>query len=94
MRELRIAVQDRLRHGGVAEVEPQPPRRTVGVNDPLATVIERDLSFVDARTAVLVEFEKRYVDRALERSGTVSRAAAASGIAHRYFQVLKSRRRG
>ncbi|MBX3252450.1 MAG: hypothetical protein KF901_35075, partial [Myxococcales bacterium] len=43
---------------------------------------------------VVAEFERRYVERALERSGrNVARAAAASGIAHRYFQVLKARRR-
>lgn len=101
VRELRIAVQDRILHGapGVASgtgegVVDRSPPRTGEYRDALSRVIDRDLPFVSARTEVLAELERRYVARALERSGgNVARAAAASGIAHRYFQVLKSRRR-
>jgi transcriptional regulator with PAS, ATPase and Fis domain len=40
------------------------------------------------------EFERRYIDRVLERhDGSVTKAATASGIAKRYFQRLKSRAR-
>jgi len=36
--------------------------------------------------------ERRYVARALEKhGGSVSKAAAASGLAHRYVQVVKAR---
>jgi DNA-binding NtrC family response regulator len=89
VRELRIAVSDLVRHG-----TEDAGRGSARPLDALSKVIESDLPFVDARNAVLAEFEKRYVDRALARSGrSVARAAAASGIAHRYFQVLRSRYR-
>jgi DNA-binding NtrC family response regulator len=95
VRELRIAVQDRIRHGHPTSGESEPPKTLPPrANDPLTEVIESDLPFGAARNAVLALFEKRYVDRALARSGrSVTRAAAASGIAHRYFQLLRSRHR-
>jgi two-component system response regulator HydG len=38
------------------------------------------------------EFERRYLERVLERhGGSVARAAAASGIARRYFQIIRAR---
>jgi two-component system, NtrC family, response regulator HydG len=95
VRELRIAVHDRMLHGNHQTLESEPARlRPSGGGDPLSKVIESDLPFVRARHAVLAEFEKLYVARALERSGkSVARAAEASGVAHRYFQLLRSRRR-
>jgi hypothetical protein len=43
---------------------------------------------------MLREFEARYVASQLEQQGgNVSKAAAASGLARRYFQILKSRGR-
>lgn len=99
VRELWFAVRDRLRHGldetisdvveiiGSRSSSPPPP-------NVLDDVIESSLPFVQARQEVMAEFERRYVDHALEKSGhNVARAAAKSGIAHRYFQVLKSRRK-
>jgi DNA-binding NtrC family response regulator len=95
VRELRIAVEDRLLHGGDTSADAEQIRRSrAAATDALSKVIESDLPFVDARHAVIAEFEKRYVDRALERSGrSVARAAAASGVAPRYFQLLRSRRK-
>jgi len=96
VRELKIAVRDRLLHGAdelISDVYDIVPPRPAN-QDAMESVIEADLTFVDARTEILAEFERRYVDRALERAGqNVARAAANSGIAHRYFQVLKSRRK-
>lgn len=101
VRELRIAVQDRILHGqdttvsGIVECVPSrastmPPPPS----DAMKEICENTLPFAEARSEVLAEFEKRYVDRALEKAGhNVARAAANSGIAHRYFQVLKSRRK-
>jgi hypothetical protein len=38
------------------------------------------------------EFERRYVERMLARhGGNVTRAARASGVAHRYFQLIRAR---
>jgi hypothetical protein len=57
-------------------------------------ILESDMPFSSARAAALGEFEKRYVARVLARhGGHVGRAAAASGIARRYFQVLRGRSR-
>jgi two-component system, NtrC family, response regulator HydG len=45
-----------------------------------------------ARQQMLQEFEKRYVRRMLDlHGGNVSRAATASGIGRRYFQMIKAR---
>lgn len=98
-RELRMTVQDRMRHGAeettsdIVEIIGAAPR-SGATGDVLDHVVENELPFVKARHEVLAEFERRYVDHALEKAGhNVARAAANSGIAHRYFQVLKSRRK-
>jgi DNA-binding NtrC family response regulator len=58
----------------------------------LEKILESDMPFSRARAAALAEFERRYVARVLARhGGHVGRAAAASGIARRYFQVLRGR---
>jgi DNA-binding NtrC family response regulator len=106
VRELRIAVQDHILHGHEATHEAaheaaheseRPARRPAPLlpdDDPLARVIQRDLPFVEARNQLMAEFERRYIYRALARAGqNVTRAARASGIAPRYFQVLRSRHR-
>ena len=52
-----------------------------------------DLPLPRARAEVVEEFERRYVEAALDRhDGNVTRAAKASGLALRYFQILKARR--
>jgi hypothetical protein len=45
-----------------------------------------------ARQRVIADFERVYVERILAKhGGNVSRAATASGLAHRYFQTLKAK---
>jgi transcriptional regulator with GAF, ATPase, and Fis domain len=57
-------------------------------------VLEQDLPFTSARDLVAGEFERDYVQRVLDQhGGNVSRAAAASGLARRYFQILRARQR-
>jgi len=57
-------------------------------------VLDLDLSFSEARARVVSEFERFFVERVLAKhDGNVSRAAAASGIARRYFQILRTRSR-
>jgi hypothetical protein len=74
-----LAVHRRARHGS-------------GEHATLSTILDRDLRFNDARNEVLAEFERRYVERALERAGgNVFRAAESSGVARRYFHALKTR---
>jgi DNA-binding NtrC family response regulator len=98
VRELRVVVQGWIHHGARtctrSEVVPAALSlpRSPSATDPLSRVIESDLPFARARKEIVAEFERRYVARALHRADhKISRAAAASGIAHRYFQVLKSR---
>jgi transcriptional regulator with GAF, ATPase, and Fis domain len=60
--------------------------------DAIERVLALDLPFPRARDEVMAEFERRYVARLLARyGGSVSRAAAASGIALRYFQRIRAR---
>jgi DNA-binding NtrC family response regulator len=102
VRELRNAVARRLALGDLAPVRgtrnatlpPPPPDDEVErEGDLLERVLARDLPLPRARQAVVEEFERRYVDRVLARhGGNVARAAEASGIARRYFQLLRSRR--
>jgi two-component system, NtrC family, response regulator HydG len=65
-----------------------------GVVDSFAATLALDLSLPQAKQRVLAGLEAAFVQRLLAKhGGNVSRAAAASGVAHRYFQVLKARHR-
>ncbi|MEJ7732290.1 MAG: sigma 54-interacting transcriptional regulator [Polyangiaceae bacterium] len=91
VRELRNAVARRLALGDLAgpTVSSRPSQRSA---DFMTDVLEQDLPFVPARQRVVDEFERRYVERALERhGGNVSRAAAAAGIARRTLQIVRRR---
>jgi two-component system response regulator HydG len=62
--------------------------------DYLAAVLDEGLPFPTARQKVQAEFERRYVEHVLaQHGGNVTRAAAASGIALRYFQSVRARLR-
>jgi hypothetical protein len=55
-------------------------------------VLAQDLPFPQARQRVLDAFERAYIERVLtQHGGSVARAAAASGIARRYFQLIRAR---
>ena len=63
-----------------------PSRQTIDITD------ELELALSTARQRVVEAFERRYVEQVLRRhGGNVARAAAASGIARRYFQVIRAR---
>jgi hypothetical protein len=50
------------------------------------------LPFARARERLVAELERRYVSGLVARhGGNVSRAAAASGLALRYFQLMRAR---
>lgn len=71
-----------------------PPPSSAPTEDYLATVLGEQLSFTDARQRVVAEFERRYVEDLLVRhNGNVTHAARASGVAHRYFQLVRARSR-
>jgi len=104
VRELRNAVARRLALGDLAP-EPGGPgsssatRGSTGAppsapegDDLLERVLAADLPLPRARQEVLDEFERRYVERVLAKhGGNVTRAAAASGIARRYFYTIRNR---
>jgi DNA-binding NtrC family response regulator len=80
--------EDEVTTAGAPQAELSEPT----LQTALERILESDMPFSRARAAALVEFERRYVARVLARhGGHVGRAAAASGIARRYFQVLRGR---
>jgi DNA-binding NtrC family response regulator len=56
-------------------------------------VFAANLPLSQSREIIVEDFDRRFVRRILERhGGNVSRAAAASGLARRYFQILRVKR--
>ena len=70
--------------------EPPAPRQDV-----IERVIALGLPLSRSRELVVDEFERRYVQTVLDRhGGDATKAAQASGIARRYFQLLRARQAG
>ena len=97
VRELGNALARLVALGPVASLVPSRPHLTRATpdeisNEPFAEVLAADLAFPQARQRILDAFERAYVERVLsQHGGNVMRAAAASGIARRYFQILRAR---
>lgn len=96
VRELKNAVARRVAlgdlEGGDPRVFGKREAREPTAPDPFEVVLALDLPLTRARHLVIDEFEKRYVARVVAgQGGNVSRAAAASGLALRYFQQLRAR---
>ncbi len=63
--------------------------------DVIERVIGLGLPLSRSRELVVDEFERRYVQTVLDRhGGDATKAAQASGIARRYFQLLRARQAG
>jgi DNA-binding NtrC family response regulator len=94
VRELQNEVARRAALGDLAAMDAsvrQSPRAT---GDLVEEVLALDLPLIGARERIVAEFERRYIERVVDKhGGNVSQAAAASGLAHRYFQLLRARRR-
>lgn len=91
VRELKSAVVARMTLG---ELGPsyRVDESTNANLDIMALVISQNLQFSAARERVMREFERRYVDRILAaHDGNVTRAARASGVALRYFKLVRAR---
>ncbi len=95
VRELRNVIAQRIALGDLAPARSAPSREAAAAleaSDPIQAILSQELPFPIARDRVLQAFEDRYVARVLERfGGNVTRAAQASGIGRRYFQVIRSR---
>jgi DNA-binding NtrC family response regulator len=92
VRELRNATARRLALGELAaETNAKPPAPS---EDFIGAVLDQNLPLPMARRAVAGELERRYVEKVLAaHGGNVGKAAEASGIARRYFQIIRSRQR-
>jgi DNA-binding NtrC family response regulator len=95
VRELQNAVARRLALGDADPDHDDAPAEPDGApENAFRWVLEQDLPFTSARDLVANEFVRHYVEAVLEQhGGNVSRAAAASGLARRYFQILRARQR-
>jgi two-component system response regulator HydG len=72
-----------------------PPADELSDDDVIARVIKLGLPLSRSRELVVDDFERRYVQAVLDRhQGDATRAAQASGIARRYFQLLRARQAG
>jgi transcriptional regulator with GAF, ATPase, and Fis domain len=97
VRELRNAVAKRLALG---DLEPEPlPGAPAGLHtqapgdDVIARVLGLNLPLSQARDMVVEDFERRYLQKMMAaHEGDATKAAAAAGVARRYFQLLRSRR--
>lgn len=101
VRELFNAVMRLMALGEWAEsASPaQPPREqeadldaAKASGDTIDEILALNLPLPRARERAVQELERRYVERVLaEHGGVITRAAAASGIALRYFQLIRAR---
>jgi transcriptional regulator with GAF, ATPase, and Fis domain len=100
VRELRNEVARRAALGDLADVDRSgrdTEREPGGGIDPATRELRLPDSLIDqpyarAKERVLAEFERRYVERIVDKhGGNVSKAALASGLALRYFQLLRAR---
>ena len=105
VRELQNAVARHVLLGELAEreraPEKDPPRPPAAVAPSLAAfghememLLAQSLPFPSAKEKCLRAFERCYVEQLVaSHDGNVQRAAASSGIAMRYFQLLRARHR-
>jgi DNA-binding NtrC family response regulator len=94
VRELRNAVARHLALGDLAT----PPAARASAATPredadfLDRIVAEGVALPVGRRKVVEEYERRYIARVLaEHDGNVGKAAAASGIARRYFQTIRAR---
>jgi two-component system response regulator HydG len=98
VRELHNTVVRRIALGDLGPIPKRKPADAAGggaqgaPTAPQTVTVPLDLPFSAARQRVIEDFERIYVEHVLARhGGNVVRAATASGIARRYFYVLKAR---
>lgn len=93
VRELRSVVMQRATFGELSKTYLSDRASEQGL-DLVTAVIQEGLPFPAARDRVIWNFERRYVEAVLQKhGGNVGAAARASGVAHRYFQLVRARTR-
>ena len=108
VRELQNAVARRVALGDLADNTIGPPSMASAGDGTqpdanvtaapgrgrLEAILDEGLPLPRARRKVVEQFERQYLDRVLaEHDGNVARAAAAAGVARRYFRLLRARNR-
>jgi transcriptional regulator with GAF, ATPase, and Fis domain len=89
VRELQNAVAQLLSIGDFTPPQMGPTRANADFID---TVVRSGMTYPCARTRVIDEFMRRFVEHMLAaHNGNVTRAAAASGIGRRYFQAVRGK---
>jgi transcriptional regulator with GAF, ATPase, and Fis domain len=99
VRELRNAVARQMALGDLAQLPSQADSDAEPIHDAPAPqpdvideVIRRGLSLPGGRERVVQAYERRYIEHVLaQHGGDTAQAAAASGIARRYFNLLRAR---
>ena len=92
-RALAVGDDEAARFGGAAAGSGGVDARSER-NDFLGYALGLGLPLPRARQLVVREFERRFVEQAIqEHGGNVSRAAAASGLTRRYFHMLLAKNR-
>jgi DNA-binding NtrC family response regulator len=80
--------------GDLAQITAGGASTALAAGDVFDEVLALDLPLTAARQRVVETFERRYVERVLAKhGGNVARAAESSGLARRYFQILRARQR-
>ena len=91
----KVALGELADAGGALRPSTAPPGTATDADqarDLIGEVVARGLPFPQARQLVLGAFEERYVDAMLAKfGGNISKAAAASGVARRYFYTVRAR---
>lgn len=91
---VRAVSEIRVPQAAAVPVDDVPPSGHGAMEELVGSSIETGMKFTDARAKVVAEFEKRFVEELLTRhNGNVTHAARASGLAHRYFQLVRARSR-
>jgi DNA-binding NtrC family response regulator len=97
VRELQNAIAQRLATGPDSSGDESAApalRPSTTPHEDVSTVLALDLPLPHAKQRMIAIFEAAYVARLLAKhGGNVTRASAASGVAHRYFQLLNARHR-
>ncbi len=94
-RELRNLIARYVALGTDAEVPMSSPPSPNDGRDWLDALVAKGLPFAIAKRQTLDEFQRRYVLATLARhNGSVAQAAKASGLALRYFRLVKARMKG
>ena len=94
VRELRNVVARRLALGEMIDTPGLQSGATgaLPAEDVIAEILAENLPLPRARQRIVDEFERRYIERILlQHGGNVTAAAQSSGIARRYFNMIRQR---